>query len=410
MDKNNANKNDKYYDVIIIGGGIQGAGTAQLFALNGYSTLLLEQYEFASQTSSRSSKLIHGGLRYLESLQFGLVKTCLQDREILLKLAPDLVKLVPFYIPLYRHTSRNPLIINIGLWLYSLLGGFRASTRFSRIKRADWKTLDGLEQKDLLAVFQYFDGRTDDRLLTQAVIASARHYGAVCLQRAKYLQASHTDNQCRMTYRHNDSIYKVSSRLIVNASGPWVNQVLDTVTPLQRGLDIDLVQGTHVELDCQLSKGMYYVEAPADKRAVFIMSHNDRVLIGTTEKIYQGDPAAVSPSEQEIQYLINTAAGYFPALEHCRVLNSYAGLRVLPKSKNSKKSMFKRSRDTIIVTDNPDHPQIISVYGGKLTSYRSTAEKIYKAAMKNLSPGDQALISAADSPLTCVGPLKSVNE
>jgi glycerol-3-phosphate dehydrogenase len=162
------------FDLVVIGAGIHGAGIAQAAAARGLSVLVLEQAGVASGTSSRSSKLIHGGLRYLESGQFSLVRECLQERALLLKLAAGLVELKPFYIPVYRDTARRPWLLYAGLSLYRMLGDGSAAMRFRRVPQHDWKSLDGLDTTGLEAVFQYYDAQTDDTALTNAVMRSAQ--------------------------------------------------------------------------------------------------------------------------------------------------------------------------------------------------------------------------------------------
>src|SRR5271166_4859079 len=152
----------KEYDVIIVGGGIHGAGVLQAVAAAGHSGLLIEKRALASGTSSRSSKLIHGGLRYLESGQFALVRESLRERAVHLRIAADLVELKPFYIPVYADTRRRPWQLKLGLWIYALLGGFDASTRFGTVPKREWPQLDGLETRGLDAVVRYYDAQTDD--------------------------------------------------------------------------------------------------------------------------------------------------------------------------------------------------------------------------------------------------------
>src|SRR5271168_3386108 len=171
----------KEYDVIIIGGGIHGAGVLQAAAAAGHSALLVERRALASGTSSRSSKLIHGGLRYLESAQFALVRESLRERAIHLRIAAELVELKPFFIPVYRDTRRRPWQLKLGLWMYALLGGFGAATRFGSVPRSDWPALDGLKTQDLDAVIRYHDAQTDDALLTRAVVQSALQLGGAGL-------------------------------------------------------------------------------------------------------------------------------------------------------------------------------------------------------------------------------------
>ena len=162
------------YDLVVIGAGIHGVGVAQAAAAAGYSVLVLEQTGIASATSCRSSKLIHGGLRYLESGQLNLVRESLRERDILLRIAPQLVQLVPFYIPVYRHTARRPWQIRAGLALYAVLGNLRRHAWFAALPRVQWGNLDGLATENLQAVFRYQDAQTDDAALTQAVMRSAQ--------------------------------------------------------------------------------------------------------------------------------------------------------------------------------------------------------------------------------------------
>ena len=165
------------FDVMVVGGGIQGAGCAQAAAAAGYRVCLLEQNTWGSGTSSRSSKLIHGGLRYLETFQFSLVRKSLTERKILMRIAKALVHPVPFYIPVYEHSTHSSWKIFAGLSLYSLLGGFDSLSRFRRVPKHEWGSLNGLNTKGLRHVYQYWDTQTDDQLLTVAVVNSAEKLG-----------------------------------------------------------------------------------------------------------------------------------------------------------------------------------------------------------------------------------------
>jgi glycerol-3-phosphate dehydrogenase len=189
------------YDIVIIGGGIHGVGVAQAAAAAGYSALVLEQTGLASGTSSKSSKLIHGGLRNLESGQWRLVRESLREREVLLRVAPELVRLVPFYIPVYRHTRRPAWQIGTGLSLYALLGGLHENNRFSDMARSGWAQLDGLDTRDLQHVFRYYDAQTDDAALTRAVMHSAESLGAQLHCPASFTGAEYTGNGWRVDYR-----------------------------------------------------------------------------------------------------------------------------------------------------------------------------------------------------------------
>lgn len=369
-------------DVIVIGGGIHGVGVAQAAAAAGYQVVLLEKTRLADGTSSRSSKLIHGGLRYLETGQFRLVYESLHERELLLKLAPDLVRRQPFYIPVYPHTKRRPWALRIGLSLYTLLAGGRAGTRFRKVPHGEWQSLDGLLTSSLQSVYQYWDAQTDDRSLTRAVMRSAETLGAICCEHAELRRGEIQSSGCRVWFEWKDREYSLESSVIVNAAGPWINQVLARLTPSMRPAALELVEGTHLELPGTVSRGCYYVEAPQDGRAVFVMPWRDRTLLGTTERPYHDDPDQVQPTHQETDYLLSVYKHYFPDRSR-DVLDAWAGLRVLPPSQGT---AFRRSRETRLLTDNEAHPRLLSIVGGKLTAYRATAERVVRQLQRTLPP------------------------
>ena len=375
--------NETNYDVVVIGGGIHGAGIAQAAAANGYSVMLLEKTAIGAATSSKSSKLIHGGLRYLESFQFGLVKECLQERSILLRNAPELVRLVPFYIPVYKQTKRRPWKIRVGLQLYHALSKFDRDARFSLLPTQQWQSLDGLHIKDLLAVYQYFDAQTDDAALTKAVVHSARQLGAEVLCPASFDRATVTQQGCDVTISVAGQQRSYTCSVLVNASGAWVNQVLKKCMPPQEGLTFDHVQGTHVIVNDSAKSGVFYLEAPQDQRAIFVIPWKGKTMVGTTETVFTGDVANVTPYESEITYLLDTYNHYFCDKEKNKadVIDAFAGLRVLPRSSDS---AFHRVRDTQLLLNVENKPRMVSVYGGKLTAYRSTSERVIQRIRASL--------------------------
>jgi glycerol-3-phosphate dehydrogenase len=261
----------KQYDVVIVGGGIHGAGVLQAAVAAGHSALLIERVGLASGTSSRSSKLIHGGLRYLESGQFALVRESLRERAIHLRIAAELVELKPFFIPVYRDTRRRPWQLKLGLWMYALLGGFDASTRFGTVPRREWSSLDGLETHGLEAVIRYHDAQTDDASLTRAVVQSALSLGAELAMPASFEGATLTDDGVAVAYSQGTETVQCTARVLVNAAGPWAPHVAGIIRPAIPIPEVDLVQGTHIVLPFVVTAGIYYVESPTDGRAVFVM-------------------------------------------------------------------------------------------------------------------------------------------
>lgn len=374
------------YDVIVIGAGIQGAAVAQAAAADGYNVLVLEQFDQPARgTSCKSSKLIHGGLRYLETGQFSLVKECLDERAFLLKNAPHLVRLVKFRIPVYKFTGRQPWKIFIGLCIYSLFSW----KGFSRVRKNSWKKLDGLKTTDLKAVFSYYDAQTDDAHLTRSVLASAETMDCETQYNATVIGASLQEQQCSLTYQQGDSSHQVTTATIVNATGPWVDRVSANIGEGETKRDIDMVAGTHIEVEGEIKEGMYYVEAH-DGRVVFVMPWKGHTMIGTTEAPYLGDPALIEPMESEIEYLITVYNKYFERqLVKDDVINAWAGLRVLPVAKSS---AFNRPRDTLMLTDRKKSPRVVSLYGGKLTAHRHMAQDVLKLIRSSL-PEDRTKIA-----------------
>lgn len=364
---------NKDYDLVVIGAGIHGAGIAQAAAARGHAVLVLEQRGIAAGTSSRSSKLIHGGLRYLEQFDLRLVRECLRERELLLRIAPRLVHLTPFYIPVYAHTRRRPWQVRAGLSLYALLGGLKAHARFQMLPRRQWDKLQGLRSDGLQAVFRYWDAQTDDAALTRAVMASAQTLGAELCMPAMFDHAVPGATGCDIVFTHAGVARSVWARVLVNAAGPWVTRVAARIKSLPPQPPADLVQGTHIVLDRRIVTSIFYVEAPQDGRAIFIMPwHNGTTLVGTTETPFGGDdPARVKPLPEEQQYLLEVVRRYFPQAQ-ANISASFAGLRVLPGGESR---VFRRSREIIFAADRPQQARVLSVYGGKLTSYRADAQQ-----------------------------------
>jgi len=375
------------FDVAIVGGGINGAGVAQAAAAAGHRVLLLEQTALAHGTSSRSSKLIHGGLRYLETAQFPLVRESLRERALLLRLAPDLVRLVPFHIPIYRTTRRRAWQVRAGLALYALLGGGARENRFSKVPRAEWGDLDGIDTKDLQAVFRYYDGQTDDAALTRAVVRSAQSLGAELAMPGRFESATLDDDGCEVNFLESARPRSCRARILINAAGPWVNRVAARVSPSPPGVDIDLVRGTHLLVRGGPRRGIWYLESPGDGRAVFAMPRGEHTLVGTTEAIYEGDPNSVAPPDTERDYLCGILRHYFPAWRGTppELISAYAGLRVLPRSDGR---AFDRPRESIFAVDRGDRPRILSIYGGKLTTWRATAAKVMQQIAGSLPQRD----------------------
>lgn len=365
------------FDVIVVGGGIHGVGVAQAAAAGGRSVLLVEKTELAAGTSSRSSKLIHGGLRYLEHYEFGLVAECLRERRILLKLAPELVRLEPFFMPVYRGARRGPTILTAGLSLYALLARFGPGAGFRRLAPGRATQFRALRQAGLKTILKFSDARTDDRMLTAAVMHSARQLGARLWMPAECTGVSLRADGVTARVRRGESEQEVTGRVLVNATGPWISGFLGLVEPAVSAPSFELIQGSHIVLNDFHVPGCLYMENPRDGRGIFALPWRDGTLVGTTETRFSGRPEDVRPRVTETRYLLKAMRHFFPdagiALDGD--FQAFAGLRVLPTGTGH---AFNRSRETCLLTDRRHQPRLVSIAGGKLTAYRATALKVMR--------------------------------
>ncbi len=368
------------YDLIVVGAGIQGAGIAHAASLQGLSVLLVERNLNAGlETSSNSSKLIHGGLRYLETLQLGLVFECLRERRSLLADMPDLVKLKPFYIPIYKGQRRKSWWVFLGLCLYSILGGLKRENRFSIIPKCQWSKL-GVSLRGLSAVFKYYDAQTDDQALAQHVVQCAIRAGAEVVYGVE-VKAAHIESDYYVLSLNSNTL--VRAKTLVNSAGPWVNEVATSLGQAVMSR-LQWVQGSHIILDIDAEEinfdgesACFYFESPADGRAFFVLPWKTKVMVGTTEVQLLSPKAMIT--EAEIQYLLTAFNHYFPTLScgSVNVCDTFCGVRVLPFAEGAPN---KQSRETVIVhSKEKAGRQYIAIYGGKLTSFRATANKVISA-------------------------------
>lgn len=364
------------FDVIVVGAGIHGAGVAQRAAAAGHRVLILEKTGIAAGTSSRSSKLIHGGLRYLETWQWRLVRESLHARSDLLRLAPELVQLQRFHVPVYARTRRRPWLLGTGLALYAALAGFDRGAGFGTVPRRLWSGLDGLETLGLQRVLWYHDAQTDDAALTRAVIASALSLGAELRMPAALTGVVRREDGIVVRYTDARGDHEVLARVLVNAAGPWASRIARLVDPHVVVPGVELVQGTHLLIAGTPPRGCYYVESPRDGRAVFILPFRGELMVGTTEVRLRREPERVAPTTAERHYLMEVLRRYFPSLAtriDSPAVSAFAGVRVLPVGSGH---AFHRSRETHFTVDRLGHSCVVGIYGGKLTTFRPTAAHV----------------------------------
>ena len=369
-------------DLLVIGGGINGVGIATDAVGRGLSVVLCEKDDLANHTSSASSKLIHGGLRYLEQFELRLVREALKEREILIKKAPYLIRPMPFVLPHDSHL-RPVWMMRIGLFLYDNL--VKRNTLEASKKLDLRSTLKGKPLKDTFTTgFQYTDCQTDDARLVIVNALDAKARGARILTRTRCCSAVRKEGrwEARLQEQPSQREIMVSAKAIVNAAGPWVSRVLQKIIP-QSTSNTRLVQGSHFTVP-KLYEGHHaYILQNLDQRIVFVIPYEkDFTLIGTTDVPYDKELDTITISDQEIDYLLASVNYYFKTdLTKEAITWSYSGVRSLYDDHAEKPSKITRSYH-LDLKDYQGSAPLLSVFGGKLTTYRSLAE----SALEKLKP------------------------
>ncbi len=362
-------------DLLVIGGGINGAGIARDAAGRGLSVTLCEKGDIASATSSASSKLIHGGLRYLESYEFRLVREALKEREVLLENAPHLVRPMRFVMP-HARELRPMWMIRAGLFLYDHLGGRHLLPGSAALKLDPDGYGAGLKP-EFTRGFTYFDCWADDARLVIANARGAADLGARILSRTRFDGAAVEDGRwrARLTDSETGQNMEVRARGLVNAAGPWVNQVIGNVPSANRKMRILLVKGSHIAVP-RIHEGDYaLILQNDDGRVVFIIPFEDEYsVIGTTDVPIEDDPEGVSISDDEIGYLCRAVNRYLAdPISPDQIQWTYAGVR--PLYDDGKTDPSKVTRDYELEAQSPAPGCVLlNVFGGKLTTYRRLAE------------------------------------
>lgn len=370
------------FDLCVIGGGINGVGIAEDAAGRGLKVVLCEQSDLGSATSSSSSKLIHGGLRYLEHYEFGLVREALSERETLMQRAPHLVRPLTFILP-YDPAQRPEWMIRIGLWLYDHLGHRRKLPASRHLNLRVAPEGEPLRNRDR-GGFAYPDCRVDDARLVILVARSAAGRGAEIRTRTKVVAAGRADGHWRVQTRADSGApQELRARILVNAAGPWVESVLEKELALTPKRRIRLVKGSHIVVPRVHTGAQAYLLQNTDGRIVFVIPYEEHFsLIGTTEKPYVGNPAEATIDEDEIDYLLDVANRNFThETQRQDVVWSYAGVRPLDEDEASSLSEVSRGY-SLMIDGKPEEPPLLSVYGGKLTTFRRLAEN----ALEKLRP------------------------
>jgi len=373
---------DEIADILIVGGGINGCGIARDAAGRGLKVILAEKDDLASHTSSASSKLIHGGLRYLEHYEFRLVRESLIEREVLLRSAPHLIAPLRFMLP-HHKAMRPAFFLRLGLFLYDHIGGRKLlpATKTRNLR----KHATGAPLKDHFSKgFEYSDCWVDDARLVLHAALDARDRGAQILTRSEVTSASRAKGLWTIKVRTADgTVLQYKARTLVNAAGPWVDHIEDLSSPAPNSKkQIRMVKGSHIIVPKLYDGAEAYTFQNDDNRVVFAIPYQqDFTLIGTTDVPFDADANTVAINTEERRYLCEVISRYFKkSVSEQDIVWAYSGVR--PLVDDGAANASKATRDYILELDTIEDAPILSVYGGKITTFRCLAED----AMARLKP------------------------
>jgi len=374
------------YDIFIIGGGINGCGIARDASGRGYSVYLCEQNDLASGTSSRSTKLIHGGLRYPEYFEFRLVREALSEREILWNIAPHIVHPMRFILPVQK--GRRPAwLLRLGLFIYDHLGGRNKLPATSTLNLQKDSAGQCLRDKSSKA-FEYSDCTVDDARLVILNALDARERGANIQPQTRCINARRVGKHWSITVQGQPGMKQknITASILINATGPWADRIIDMLDndesnqahKVKKAHNIRLVQGSHIVVPKLYAHKKSYLFQNNDKRIFFAIPYKEKyTLIGTTDYDFSGDPGDSKITETEIDYLCRAANQHFKnTINKDDIIWSYAGVRSLYNDNASKAQ--EATRDYVLRVDqkSPDHAPLINVFGGKITTYRHLATSV----------------------------------
>jgi glycerol-3-phosphate dehydrogenase len=391
------------FDVLIIGGGIVGTGIARDLALRGMKVALVERDDLASGTSSRPTRLIHGGLRYLEMFDFGLVRTDMREREVLLRLAPHLVQPLQFLMPMYRKGVLYRAKLQAGMQLYDALSFDKSlPTRQWLNKRQLLRVEPGINPLGLQGAWQFYDGQVSlvERLVIENALDAAEH-GGVVLNYAPALDFLRDDSGvvfgARVEDRASQRRVDVRARLTVNATGPWLDLTTAGVRAGRRPL-LRLTKGVHLVTPSATRKA-HVLFAERDGRLFFVIPWLGYSLVGTTDTDYRGDPTDAAADEADVEYLVEEARRAFPSGQFDEIYYTYAGVRALVRIEHVSEGKVSRKHALHDHARRDGVPGLVSVVGGKVTGYRAIAEEVADLVARKLDWPDSRQSVTDSEPL-----------
>jgi len=374
------------YDILVIGGGVIGCGIARDAALRGLRVALVEQLDFGWGTTARSTRLAHGGLRYLEQFDFGMVQEGLRERELLLKLAPHLVRPLQFLTPIYEGDPHGPLTVRLGLFLYDSLYWRRSMPPHKMLSRSEVLALEpGLSPHGLRGGALYYDGQIafPERLCIDCLMDAAQHGAhianyarveALLKQGSRVVGARVRDTETNLTYN-------ILAKVTINATGPWADRVIRLLNPNAKP-SLRTTKGIHIVVP-QFTQRAVVMLARSDGRLFFTVPWERTSLVGTTDTDYEGDPGMVAADSQDVEYLIRETSRVFPNADLKTIYYTSAGIRPLVLKKGVSASQVSRKHQ-IRNHSSEGILGFISVLGGKITAYRAVAEDAVDCALSQL--------------------------
>ncbi len=370
------------YDVIIVGGGIVGAGIFRDLALHGVNTLIIDRYDFASQTSSKSSKMFHGGLRYLENYDFAVVMEALHEKNLWLKMAPHLCIEKPFYVPIFKDSKYKLWMLQLALFLYDLLSGFKNSKRSSVNSKGARKVFPELREEDLVGAGIYYDVLVDDAKVTlENIFDGALVTNGHCQNYKEFVDVDHKKRVAKIKDTLTGEINDVGFKKIVYCLGPFTDQFLGKREEYRWKSVLVPSRGAHLWL-----KGdALHLKSPMvmfnDDRVIFVLPQNNKILVGTTESPIEGDMFNLEATSEEVDYLIKNLYHYFPKAKQLEesIISSFAGVRPLV-SRSQDLGKISRKHEIFF-----PHKDAYAIAGGKLTTFRTMGQRISRDICKGLN-------------------------
>lgn len=387
------------FDMLIVGGGINGAGVARDAAHRGMKVALIEADDFSSGTSSRSSKLVHGGIRYLENFEFGLVFEALSERAKLFDMAPHLVHPLRFVLPIYKDSRVGMLKMGLGMFLYDVLSMFEAPELFEKLNpEQTLQRLPLLDKQNLKGSYVYSDGYMDDDRLVIETLRDANEQGATCVNYVKAVGGQWEGEKLSAIHCKDEltgETFTIKAKHFVGSLGPWTDIFASTVLKKWKPI-LRPTKGIHLTVprDRVAMTQAVVMFSNDQKRIVFGIPRHEMMIFGTTDTDYKADPSSVHSSTEDVSYLLNIIQEYFPNanLRAEDVIGSYAGVRPLVSDGSDSES--KTSREHVIIKDKQN---ITLVAGGKYTTYRLMSKQVVEAALESYSVEDRIRFKYANT-------------